>query len=153
MSRGRKSKSGIIVLFFLFAAAAGLGGEVTAKWTRGAANAKWTENGAVLYSPRWPEAVVVNAAVALSCSTNAPKEAMTVTFLKDGVPVVGPMRMEPVAAADVFETQSYGVSEKSEANGVCLCWSDEWKVKEVTLRLVGSAAKARWWPPRGNRCA
>jgi len=116
---------------------------------RGAANAKWTKNGAVLYSPRWPEAVVVNAAVTLSCSTNAPKETMTVTFLKDGVPVVGPMRMEPVAAADVFETQSYGVSEKNEANGVCLRWSDEWKVKEVTLRLVGSAAKARWWPPRG----
>jgi len=38
----------------------------------GAANAKWTENGAVPHSPRWPEAVVVNAAVTLSCSTNAP---------------------------------------------------------------------------------
>ena len=128
-------------------AARGLGesaGRFAVELDAGGATNGWVvaSGGETVVSPTWPEAELLSAAVTLSCSTNAPNRWLAISFLRNGEAVAGPTRMEPVAAAGVTETQTFGVSRAKRANGLRLEVDEgrvgKWRVDAVEIAYFGS---------------
>ena len=137
-------------LIVIWLAMAGFGEEVaTVRWTAGATNEKWTVAGGRMWSPVWPDGVIVCTEVSLSCSANAPTRWPELSFLKDGKTVAGPIRTETVQAVGKTETQTYTISRTRQANGIALSLVEDWHICEVTLSLVGSSLRAKRLQKRG----